>query len=268
MRRLVPLLCLLALMAGCGSAPDADPPTAASSATSPTGTSPTGTSTTAPSAATTPSGGADSSGATPRSPKPTPSARPRLVRGIDASHHQGAIDWPRVAGGGYVFAYLKATEGSSFTDPRFAANRSAAIRAGLRVAGYHYFSLCSPGAAQAEHFVSVLGDVAGPDHLPPAIDLELAGDCGTPPGRADLLTEVRIFLRTVAERTGHRPVVYLYPDFEDRYHFAADLAGYRHWVRALGDTPPTRPWWIWQRSATGSVPGISGPADINMLRTR
>ena len=47
-------------------------------------------------------------------------------RGIDASHHQGAIDWRAVAGDGITFAYLKATEGTSYTDPTFAQHRAEA----------------------------------------------------------------------------------------------------------------------------------------------
>ncbi|TIP02222.1 MAG: lysozyme, partial [Mesorhizobium sp.] len=33
------------------------------------------------------------------------------IRGIDVSHHQGRIDWPRVAADDVVFAIIKATEG-------------------------------------------------------------------------------------------------------------------------------------------------------------
>ncbi|RVB51021.1 GH25 family lysozyme, partial [Mesorhizobium sp. M7A.F.Ca.CA.001.06.1.1] len=33
------------------------------------------------------------------------------LRGIDVSHHQGRIDWPRVAADDVAFAVIKATEG-------------------------------------------------------------------------------------------------------------------------------------------------------------
>ena len=266
MRRLlvtVLVLVLQALAVGCGdggsgsAGRETAPARAASSAASPSAPQ---ASSSAPS--TTPSSATTSTAAPPATRQPAQ----RWVRGVDASHHQGAIDWTRVAGGGYRFAYLKASEGTSFTDPRFASNRSAAIAAGLQVGGYHYFSLCTPGAAQAEHFVRVLGDLSGRDHLPPAIDLEIAGSCADRPDRASLLGEVRTFLDLVERRTGRQPIVYLYPEFESAYDFAGDLSHHRQWVRALGDRPPTRAWWIWQRSATATVPGINGPADVNVMR--
>ena len=44
------------------------------------------------------------------------------VLGVDVSHHQGSIDWPTLAQDRVVFAYIKATEGGDFQDPRFAEN--------------------------------------------------------------------------------------------------------------------------------------------------
>ncbi len=202
--------------------------------------------------------------APPREPRAPRERAP--LRGIDASHHQGAIDWPEVAADGIAFAYLKATEGTTYTDPTFAGHRAAATRVGIRVGGYHYFSLCSSGAEQAGHFAEVLGRLPRRTTLPPAVDLELVGSCDTPPDRDTLLAEVRAFLDVVAERTGREPVVYLYPDFEEVYGLAPDLADHRQWVRRLGDDPPVREWWIWQRDDAGTVDGIAGGVDINEMR--
>jgi len=256
---------LLALVAGCGgeggpapagtrTAPTSAPSSTPSSSTpSVSGSSPTAV------------GTADATASATARPSPT-RTRPPRVRGIDASHHQGPIDWPAVAGNGIAFAYLKATEGTGFVDPRFATHRREALDSGVRVGGYHYFQLCSPGAEQAAHFAEVLGE-PGRGELPPAVDLELAGSCATPPAREQLLAEVRAFLETLEARTGRRTVVYLYPELEDRYGFAAVLDR-RQWVRRLGDAPPARPWWIWQRSQTGSVAGISGGVDLNVMKVR
>ncbi|MFC5730327.1 MULTISPECIES: glycoside hydrolase family 25 protein [Nocardioides] len=213
------------------------------------------------------SSAAPTSPATPTTP-PAPTARPgreEPVKGIDASHHQGPIDWRRVADHGITFAYLKASEGTGFVDPRFAAHRRNAARAGIAVGGYHYFQLCSDGTAQAAHFADVLGDNGGPEGLTPAVDLELAGSCDTPPQRGQLLAEVRAFLAVVEERFGATPVVYLYPEFEDRFRFARELARYPQWVRRLGRAEPRRPWHIWQYDDSGSVPGIAGGVDLNLM---
>ncbi|GAA4816296.1 glycoside hydrolase family 25 protein [Nocardioides caeni] len=249
--RYVALGTVLLALAGCGGTGPGDLPPApsASLVTPPPSTATPITPATTP--ATTPA-------PTPTQ-APSPAARSRL--GIDASYHQGDIDWAQVAEAGIEFAYLKATEGTGFTDPRFAEHRTAATRTGIDVAGYHYFQLCSDGRAQAEHFLSVLG--AAEPAIPPALDLELAGSCSTPPPAEDLLAQVRTFLDTVDRTTGTRTVVYLYPEFEERYGFADDLAEHPQWVRRLGDRPPRRAWQIWQYDDAGTVPGINGGVDLN-----
>lgn len=246
--RLIPataLLVALATLNACGS--DREPPPASDSSSATSAAPPTTPLTTHP--------------APTASPQPR---KPVRVRGIDASHHQGAIDWPRVADDGIAFAYLKATEGTTYVDPTFAGHRAAAQRAGLRVGGYHYFQLCSDGAGQAAHFTAVLGTLDR-DDLPPAVDLELAGSCGTPPARDVLLAEVRTFLDRVETSTGRTPIVYLFPELEAAYGFAAELGDHRQWVRSL-DGPPGRDWWIWQQTDSGSVAGIAGPVDVNVMR--
>lgn len=201
-------------------------------------------------------------------PEPTPAPPPEPVLGVDLSHHQGTVDWPRVAGAGMAFAYLKATEGSTYTDPTFATNADGAARAGLRVGGYHYFNLCAPGAPQGEHFAAVLDDVlAGVPprrRMPPALDLEILGSCDTPPPRDELLREVRAFLAAVEPAAGQRVVVYAFPEFERTYRFAGEIDR-RQWVRRLGDRPPAREWWLWQKSQSATVDGVTGPVDLNQL---
>ena len=44
------------------------------------------------------------------------------ARGVDVSEYQGEIDWPVLAAQNVRFAYIRATEGSGYADPRFAAN--------------------------------------------------------------------------------------------------------------------------------------------------
>ena len=62
-------------------------------------------------------------------------------------------------------------------------------------------------------------------------------------------------------------MVYLYPEFEEEYGFAGELGDYRQWVRSL-DGRPDREWWIWQQTDSGSVAGIAGPVDVNVMWTR
>jgi len=112
-----------------------------------------------------------------------PNWRPHLHEGerfgVDVSAHQGVVNWREVAGDNIGFAYIKASEGGDFEDSRFASNWRGAAEAGLARGAYHFFTLCTGGVAQGHHFLSV----APPDHdaLPPAVDLELAGNCKNRP---------------------------------------------------------------------------------------
>nr|WP_217497729.1 GH25 family lysozyme [Lysobacter enzymogenes] len=67
------------------------------------------------------------------------------LRGIDVSHHQGAIDWRAVARDAVAFAYLKASEGGDHRDRRYAANARDARAAGVAVGAYHFFTFCRDG---------------------------------------------------------------------------------------------------------------------------
>ena len=85
--------------------------------------------------------------------------------GIDVSTHQGAIDWAAVAGDGIDAAYVKASEGATFEDDRFAENWAGAKAAGLEVGAYHFFTLCKEGEEQAANLLGRLREV-GPTPQP------------------------------------------------------------------------------------------------------
>ena len=85
-----------------------------------------------------------------------PSVEKYPVRGVDVSAYQGEIDWDTLALQGISFAYIKATEGSSFVDKCFDYNYAQAKKTGLRVGAYHFFSFDSGGDTQAENFIATV----------------------------------------------------------------------------------------------------------------
>jgi lysozyme len=182
--------------------------------------------------------------------------------GIDVSNHQGAIDWPAVAGDDISAAYIKATEGQTFVDERFAENWAGAASAGVRRGAYHFFSLCSPGAAQAANFLRVVPKDA--DALPPALDLEW-GPCEERPDKAAFQREVTAFIETVERELGKPVVLYAMPSFTDTYpvpeQFVRDT-----WVRRLFQRPERPGWSLWQVSDRARVHGIGEPVDLNVWR--
>ena len=77
------------------------------------------------------------------------------VQGIDVSHHQGVVDWERVASNRAIrFVYIKASEGGDFRDASFTENWNGARRGGLVAGAYHYFTFCRSGRDQAANFLA------------------------------------------------------------------------------------------------------------------
>jgi lysozyme len=194
-----------------------------------------------------------------------PAWRPALQAGerygIDVSAHQGEIDWAAVAGDDIEFAYLKATEGGDFTDRRFGVNWSGAERAGLQRGAYHFFSLCSSGEAQARHFLSV----AAPDRdvLPPAVDLELAGNCRSRPQPEALWRELGVFVTAVEAGWDRQVLLYVGNDFEAKYRLQ-DHIDRSLWRQSFLRRPSGDDWALWQVSGFSRVAGVSGRVDLDV----
>lgn len=184
--------------------------------------------------------------------------------GIDVSAHQGHIEWSRVANDGIAFAYIKATEGGDLVDENFTENWAGAREAGLDRGAYHFFTLCTPGTAQARNFLTAVPpDLSA---LAPAVDLELAGNCSRRPEDNVVDAELKEFLRTVEEAWGREVVLYVGDDFESRYPVRERLDR-PLWIRRLLLRPDERGWTIWQLHGYAKVDGIEGGVDLDVMRS-
>ncbi|MFI7404978.1 glycoside hydrolase family 25 protein [Streptomyces sp. NPDC049541] len=124
-----------------------------------------------------------------------------MLRGIDVSAYQSSS----YSTDGLSFAFIKATEGRSYINPRVSAQARHGREAGLVVGFYHFLW---PGhlQAQAEYFVEHAPSKAG-DIL--AVDWERTSE-GTHASNA----EKDSFLRKVkALRPNHRVILYTNRDF-------------------------------------------------------
>ena len=185
--------------------------------------------------------------------------------GIDVSSHQGSIQWPRVAADDIRFAYIKATEGSDFTDQKFADNWRGAGAAGLRRGAYHYFTLCTPGADQAANFLRI----APPDAraLPPAVNLELVGNCASRPSRAELERELAAFIGRI-ELAWHVPVMPYVGDEWERMYPSRNRLARRLWQLRVLRRPHQAQWVVWQVHGLAHIEGIKGRVDLDVMRKR
>ena len=192
-----------------------------------------------------------------------PNAARYPVRGIDVSHHQGKVDWARVAASGVAFAYLKASEGTDWRDRRFAENWSGAGRAGLARGAYHFFTFCAPGAAQAANFLAAAPPATGA--LPPVADVEFVGNCKAWSSLDDVRAELHAFLAEVERAWGVAPILYLTSEARERI-VRGQLERSPLWIRSVWFAPDDDlAWTFWQYSETGRVPGVSGRVDLNVF---
>lgn len=200
------------------------------------------------------------------------------AQGIDVSHHNGNIDFKKVAADGISFVFMKATQGKSFRSSKFLQFVKDAKAAGLLIGTYHYVddSAGSVEAAKAEaaNFYNAIEAAGGIDmfDLPPVMDYE-SNKKGY--SKATITAVAKAFLEEVHRLTGVKPMVYTYPAFIGNF---SGLSGYPLWIARYSNQTPsdasgwTR-WEFWQYSdgsAGGYLPqgnrkvgGISGAVDLN-----
>lgn len=190
------------------------------------------------------------------------------VRGVDISHYQGEVDWPALAAQKVDFVFMKATEGSSYTDPCFAQNIAGAQQAGLRVGAYHFFSFDSAPETQAAHFIETVPQSLD---LPPVVDLEFYGDKEkVPPDRDQVWQDLTALLELLQEHYGQRPLVYTTMDCYERY-LKGQKGDFDLWIRNVLQRPALEEgesWTFWQYSHRGRLKGFEGEEpfiDLNVF---
>ena len=192
------------------------------------------------------------------------------VVGVDVSEHQADVDMGTLVDQDMQFVYVKATEGSSHVDARFAENWTHAHEAGLPVGAYHFFSFDSPGADQARGFIATVGEL-GEGDLIPVVDVEYYADKrDNPPDKAEVVRELRDFVDALEAEYGVKPMIYAGTDVYEA--FIEGLVGdcprwvpsvfYPVWFQ-VGDD-----WLVWQYTDKGRLEGLSGGekyVDLNVV---
>jgi lysozyme len=202
--------------------------------------------------------------------QPTLAGAPKVLEGIDVSHHNDPIDWAAVKAAGIRFVFAKATESSDFVDPSYVHNKQQVEALGLPFGAYHFAqpsAAAGDAAAEADHFVDAAA-LTGAD-LVPVLDLEVSGGLG----QRRLIAWAKAWLAEVHTRLRVKATIYTTPSFWSQHMgnttwFAKN--GYRlwvaHWTDASKPTVPAnnwagRGWTLWQYDNCGSVAGISGCVD-------
>ena len=132
--------------------------------------------------------------------------------GMDVSSYQGNVNWSGAWSNGAKFAYIKATEGTSYTNPYFTQQYNGSYNVGM-IRGSYHFALpdVSSGAAQADYFVAHGGGwSADGKTLPGALDMEYNPYGATCYGKSAsaMVSWIQSFSNEYHARTGRYPTIY------------------------------------------------------------
>ena len=172
----------------------------------------------------------------------------------------GTADYP------VSFIFIKSTEGVSITNKYYANDYAQARKHHIPIGAYHFFSLKSSGAAQAQHFIKHTKFLKG--DLPPVLDVEPNDkQIAAAGGPEKMFQQIRIWLRMVKARCGVSPILYINQMFINKYFgMVPDIKrDYDVWIARYGEYKPDVRLAFWQLSSDGRVKGITGDVDINVF---
>jgi lysozyme len=181
------------------------------------------------------------------------------VWGIDISHYQEVYDWERLKEHEPGFIFVKASEGSTIQDPKYAEYYKTIRKLDIPVGSYHFFTYKTSGKDQAKNFLSVAKLQRG--DLPLVLDAEFAK---TMPDKKTINKELLDFVSVVYAKTKHYPIIY---------------CAYKYYLLYLKDFLPEKcklwivdyrgkpdcDWTFWQIAEKYKVAGIKGYVDYNLF---
>lgn len=190
------------------------------------------------------------------------------LRGVDISHYQGKVDFTTLINQKIDFVYLKATEGTEYTDPTYADHVSQIQKINKLKndsffnGAYHFYDPDKDSLEQASHFVS---QVKSSGHnLPPVLDIEVTQDVEPETIKQDLI----LWLNHVEKALSCRPVLYSNGSFWSEI-LGKDFNKYSFWLADYAKKP-TLPqglanWHIWQYSSKGRLSGVENGVDLDVI---
>ncbi|MGW7481976.1 GH25 family lysozyme [Nonomuraea muscovyensis] len=192
------------------------------------------------------------------------------LAGVDVSNWTGEVDWAAVTSGGGKFAFVHATEGTDYRNPRFEAQHGGAAAAGLLRGAYHFAQPHeSDGAAQADHFLAGGGAWRSDGTtLPSVLDLEdnpyrdrNGKNACYDLSPADMVTWIKAFTTRYRKATGRHAIIYTTTSWwrtctGDSTAFRANPLWLARWGTDPGELPKAwKKHTFWQSAEKGTLAG-------------
>ena len=172
---------------------------------------------------------------------------------------KGTADYP------VSFIFIKSTESTTIRNKFFVNDYAQARKHGIRTGAYHFWSMRTTGAAQADHFIK--NTLFKDGDLPPVLDIEPTKSQVEQMGADRMFQQIRVWLRTVERFTHVKPILYVNQMFVNNYlSKQTDLKrDYRVWIARYSEYKPDVRLAFWQLCPDGRVAGIQGDVDINVF---
>jgi GH25 family lysozyme M1 (1,4-beta-N-acetylmuramidase) len=186
--------------------------------------------------------------------------------GMDVSGYQGNVNWAGAWANGGKFAYVKATEGTTYTNPYFAQQYNGSYNVGMIRGSYHFgLPNSSSGATQADYFIAHGGGwSADGKTLPGTLDIEYNPYGATCYGlsASGMVSWISSFSNQYHARTGRYPTIYTSTSWWTQCtgNSSAFAANNALWVARYSTSVGTLPagWGVqtfWQYADSGVFPG-------------
>jgi GH25 family lysozyme M1 (1,4-beta-N-acetylmuramidase) len=193
-------------------------------------------------------------------------AAPAGLPGMDVSSHQGNVNWSSAWANGARFAYVKATEGTYYTNPYFAQQYNGSYNVGMIRGAYHFARPdTTSGATQANYFVDHGGGWSRDGKtLPGALDIEYNPYGSTCYGlsQSAMRTWISSFINQYRARTSRYAVIYTTTNWWNTCigNYNAWSSTSPLWIARYSSTVGTLPpgysvYSFWQWASSGVFPG-------------
>lgn len=195
--------------------------------------------------------------------------------GIDVSQYQGEIDWQAVADSGVSFALIRlgyrgyGEEGNILLDATFHQNMEGAKAVGIDV-GVYFFSQATSVWETTEEAYFVLDHLDGYTlDLPVVfnwefIDYSASARTSTVPGQC--ITLYNQVFNEQMQKAGYDTMVYFNQTLAYLYLDLDLLADNPFWLASYSSNPTFYyDFDIWQYSDKGTIDGIEGYVDLNLM---
>lgn len=218
--------------------------------------------------------------------------------GIDLSHHNGNVNWKEIKETDVTFAFIKLTEGNKINDfqyDNYDLNKNVrdALANDIIISYYHFARFgrtvnpTTDGIVDATNFITNLKKLPKPN-LPVVLDLE--EDCFKTYGQYEYswgqisrpnvsINEYTKAFIDEMESNDYKVMIYCRTDLIKKWNLT-NYSKYPFWVARYMDLrkdfsdvfEPTVPkewkngWSAWQFTPAGSVKGIGGNVDLNVMK--